>query len=274
MARPQRRRAAVASPSDAPLIDLSRDDDERQPPAQNSTDDVLVTEVRLPDVSFQGMTRRQRQTRTQNRNGRGSSISSAVVNRLVRSPAFRSLTELFARSHRRPQSPAFHRTSDDESWNGSDSIDSESSFDDEHTSADESVEDEDYDMDYETEEDEGEDMDLFPSDEEEYDDDLEDADYETYIALAEHLGEVKQRGLPSADIPHLPERIFSRVGDSIETCAVCLSTFEEGAPLVSLPCHHEFHWDCGANWLAQNASCPVCRAPVKVNSPENPVAIT
>lgn len=112
----------------------------------------------------------------------------------------------------------------------------------------------------------------YDDDEEEYDDEY---DYDAYLALADQLGEVRQRGIPSSEISSLPERIYQRKGsENPESCIICLGELEEGVPLVSLDCKHEFHWDCGANWLAQNASCPVCRAAVRVNTPKNPVNLT
>ena len=263
--RPRRRRNT--SPSidrQPPIIDLSHEVEETP---STPSDDVTITEVRIPEVSFQGISRRRRadSTRIQTE----PRPFTSVVGRLVRSPAFRSLSELFALASRQRRQRTHQSTSsDDEPWADSDDRDSENSFDSDDE-VDQSFED--YEMDYETEEE----MNLFPSEDDDFDgDEFEDADYETYIALAEHLGEVKQRGLPSADIPHLPDRIYTQDGTCPEACVICLAEFEEGVPLVSLPCHHEFHWNCGANWLAQNASCPVCRAPVHVNGPLNPVTIT
>lgn len=50
------------------------------------------------------------------------------------------------------------------------------------------------------------------------------------------------------------------VGDD-GTCAICLSEFEEGEELRSLPeCMHTYHVACIDMWLDSHSSCPICRA--------------
>lgn len=45
-----------------------------------------------------------------------------------------------------------------------------------------------------------------------------------------------------------------------ETCAVCLSAFEDGEEIRKLKCKHIFHKDCLDTWLQQDsATCPLCR---------------
>lgn len=49
------------------------------------------------------------------------------------------------------------------------------------------------------------------------------------------------------------------VGDDV-VCAVCLSEFEDGEELKTLPeCLHSFHAACIDVWLFSRATCPVCR---------------
>lgn len=50
------------------------------------------------------------------------------------------------------------------------------------------------------------------------------------------------------------------VGDDEETCAICLSEFEEGEELRRLPeCMHSYHMACIDMWLYSHSNCPVCR---------------
>lgn len=42
-------------------------------------------------------------------------------------------------------------------------------------------------------------------------------------------------------------------------CCICLSSYENGAELHSLPCSHHFHTTCIVKWLKINASCPLCK---------------
>ena len=48
-----------------------------------------------------------------------------------------------------------------------------------------------------------------------------------------------------------------------EACGVCLSPFEEGDELRTLPCLHHFHSSCVDRWLALKPLCPECRCSVR-----------
>ncbi|KAI3734863.1 hypothetical protein L6452_14343 [Arctium lappa] len=48
--------------------------------------------------------------------------------------------------------------------------------------------------------------------------------------------------------------------DDEPMCAVCLSEFEEGEELRTLPdCMHSFHVPCIDMWLYSHRNCPICR---------------
>ncbi|KAE7998487.1 hypothetical protein FH972_003029 [Carpinus fangiana] len=52
-------------------------------------------------------------------------------------------------------------------------------------------------------------------------------------------------------------------GIAQDECAVCLSVFEEGEEVRTLPrCKHSFHAPCIDMWLYSHSDCPLCRAPV------------
>ncbi|KAL8137503.1 hypothetical protein V2J09_003504 [Rumex salicifolius] len=42
-------------------------------------------------------------------------------------------------------------------------------------------------------------------------------------------------------------------------CCICLSCYEDGAELHTLPCNHHFHATCITKWLKMNATCPLCK---------------
>uniref|UniRef100_A0A7N0TGQ4 RING-type E3 ubiquitin transferase n=1 Tax=Kalanchoe fedtschenkoi TaxID=63787 RepID=A0A7N0TGQ4_KALFE len=42
-------------------------------------------------------------------------------------------------------------------------------------------------------------------------------------------------------------------------CCICLSAYEDGAELHTLPCNHHFHSSCIVKWLKMNATCPLCK---------------
>ena len=49
--------------------------------------------------------------------------------------------------------------------------------------------------------------------------------------------------------------------DNLElpSCCICLSEIKLGKHSILLPCAHLFHYKCGANWLKDNSTCPMCR---------------
>lgn len=50
-------------------------------------------------------------------------------------------------------------------------------------------------------------------------------------------------------------------------CSVCLSEFQEDESLRLLPkCSHAFHIPCIDTWLRSHTNCPMCRAPIVINS--------
>lgn len=56
--------------------------------------------------------------------------------------------------------------------------------------------------------------------------------------------------------------------DEDATCAVCLSEFEEGEELRTLPgCMHSFHVPCIDMWLYSHPSCPICRSDATASTP-------
>ncbi|XP_020518039.1 E3 ubiquitin-protein ligase At1g63170 isoform X3 [Amborella trichopoda] len=70
-----------------------------------------------------------------------------------------------------------------------------------------------------------------------------------------------QAGASDADISLLPTFTFNRrsLSPQDSQCCICLSSYEEGAELHSLPCHHCFHSGCIRRWLRINATCPLCK---------------
>lgn len=41
-------------------------------------------------------------------------------------------------------------------------------------------------------------------------------------------------------------------------CSICLSEYEEGEGLTTLPCGHIYHDECIASWCTNHARCPLC----------------
>jgi hypothetical protein len=62
------------------------------------------------------------------------------------------------------------------------------------------------------------------------------------------------------------ERLEDRIAHA-ENCTICLSDYEEGETLRTLPCFHIFHKDCIDDWLKQSKVCPVCKYQVDTVQP-------
>lgn len=59
---------------------------------------------------------------------------------------------------------------------------------------------------------------------------------------------------------HKFEKGAGLISENDGTCAVCLSEFEEGEDLRTLPeCMHSFHAECIDMWLYSHSNCPMCR---------------
>ncbi|XP_019508693.1 PREDICTED: E3 ubiquitin-protein ligase RLIM-like [Hipposideros armiger] len=70
--------------------------------------------------------------------------------------------------------------------------------------------------------------------------------------------DIKSIGLTKAQIDNLAIRYFGK-NDVLNTCTICTAEYTEGNRLRVLPCSHEYHIHCIDRWLADNATCPICR---------------
>ncbi|GKE25968.1 putative zinc finger, RING/FYVE/PHD-type containing protein [Tanacetum coccineum] len=49
-------------------------------------------------------------------------------------------------------------------------------------------------------------------------------------------------------------------GEEVDSCAICLSEYEENEKMATLRCGHGFHVECIKSWLLRKNVCPTCRA--------------
>ncbi|GJN13348.1 hypothetical protein PR202_gb00041 [Eleusine coracana subsp. coracana] len=71
-------------------------------------------------------------------------------------------------------------------------------------------------------------------------------------------------GLSQEDIDAIPAYEYIRKA-AAEQCAVCINVLRDGETVRRLPaCGHVFHAPCVDGWLRSHATCPMCRAGVKV----------
>ncbi|KAG7402093.1 hypothetical protein PHYBOEH_007307 [Phytophthora boehmeriae] len=60
----------------------------------------------------------------------------------------------------------------------------------------------------------------------------------------------------------LPVKIWTtdmKTTEQHTECVICLSDYEKDDQVISLPCGHTFHKDCGMTWLVEHNVCPTCR---------------
>lgn len=69
-------------------------------------------------------------------------------------------------------------------------------------------------------------------------------------------------------IPSHKHKKLTSSEDDEPMCAVCLSEFEDGDELRTLPeCMHSFHVPCIDMWLYSHRSCPICRLDAAIIAP-------
>ncbi|OWZ11467.1 hypothetical protein PHMEG_00015504 [Phytophthora megakarya] len=75
----------------------------------------------------------------------------------------------------------------------------------------------------------------------------------------------QQHGPPPTSKPFLeklPVKIWTQDMQQSEThteCVICLCDYEKDDKVISLPCGHSFHKECGMTWLVEHNVCPTCR---------------
>ncbi|KAL3521080.1 hypothetical protein ACH5RR_019229 [Cinchona calisaya] len=76
--------------------------------------------------------------------------------------------------------------------------------------------------------------------------------------------ELQQSSMENSLAELIPSHKYQKgaglIAENDGMCAVCLSEFEEGEELRTLPeCMHSFHAECIDMWLYSHSNCPVCR---------------
>eukprot|EP00742_Colponemidia_sp_Colp-10_P004097 GILJ01004372.1.p1 GENE.GILJ01004372.1~~GILJ01004372.1.p1 ORF type:complete len:508 (+),score=48.62 GILJ01004372.1:154-1677(+) len=97
--------------------------------------------------------------------------------------------------------------------------------------------------------------------------------FELIIEFAERMGQ-PDRGASEDLISQLPTRTFrpptrpvSELSPEQQQCMICLSEFEEGKEIRTLPCLHFFDCECIDQWLRTNKTCPICKTAVDMRAP-------
>ncbi|KAF8730098.1 hypothetical protein HU200_017065 [Digitaria exilis] len=73
---------------------------------------------------------------------------------------------------------------------------------------------------------------------------------------------------PESVVNSLPCRSYKKheapqCSDDMEQCHICLTEYEDGEQIRTLPCKHEFHLQCVDKWLKEiHRVCPLCRGDV------------
>lgn len=99
-------------------------------------------------------------------------------------------------------------------------------------------------------------------------------DYEGLLQIEQEAGPAvislfQNMGATQEEIDRCPTRILRETDDLLVQqegkepphCAVCLEPYCVEQQVRTIPCFHTFHCSCIDPWLAQKATCPVCKHP-------------
>ena len=99
----------------------------------------------------------------------------------------------------------------------------------------------------------------------------EDADYETLLEWESrrnrHTDNVKkaERSTICDNFPSRKYKHNKRKKEKIESCLICIESYETGDSIMTLPCMHTYHEECIRKWILENPTCPVCTHNVRDN---------
>jgi len=82
--------------------------------------------------------------------------------------------------------------------------------------------------------------------------------------IMEGMGQAQIPGASPELIESLPTHTIENIPDDPEAakCMVCLSQYEVGETVRTLPCFHRFHTSCVDEWLSRNKLCPICKTSI------------
>ncbi|XP_068660888.1 RING-H2 finger protein ATL2-like [Aristolochia californica] len=91
-----------------------------------------------------------------------------------------------------------------------------------------------------------------------------------FVFVTGGTGPAPSLGLDASVVHSLP--VFVYTSGSLEEpleCAVCLSEFQENEKGRNLPkCNHSFHIECIDMWFHSHSTCPLCRAAINLEGPQ------
>eukprot|EP00164_Ancoracysta_twista_P003958 GFYU01005309.1.p1 GENE.GFYU01005309.1~~GFYU01005309.1.p1 ORF type:complete len:313 (-),score=-3.63 GFYU01005309.1:361-1299(-) len=86
--------------------------------------------------------------------------------------------------------------------------------------------------------------------------------YESLLELLHRLN-ILSRGASTQMINILPTFAYDgKMPEDKNKCLICISEYEIGETLRTLPCLHCYHQECIDPWLTSNKTCPVCKIPI------------
>ena len=75
----------------------------------------------------------------------------------------------------------------------------------------------------------------------------------------------RRRGTPAEVFDQFDKVIFQKLetdDQDEDQCSICISEYENGEAVLTLPCNHKFHASCIKQWLEQSVKCPLCNREV------------
>eukprot|EP01112_Ceratiomyxa_fruticulosa_P017405 TRINITY_DN5413_c0_g1_i2.p1 TRINITY_DN5413_c0_g1~~TRINITY_DN5413_c0_g1_i2.p1 ORF type:complete len:288 (+),score=55.33 TRINITY_DN5413_c0_g1_i2:102-965(+) len=89
--------------------------------------------------------------------------------------------------------------------------------------------------------------------------------YEELLSLDE-INKPVSKTISTHQIASLPTRIYTPQNDTTRcSCSICLTEYDTGDRLRTLPCLHSFHIECVDKWLSMAKTCPTCKTEIDMS---------
>lgn len=71
-----------------------------------------------------------------------------------------------------------------------------------------------------------------------------------------------KRGVASVDVYPSYKYTGAPLPEDKKTCAICLSDYELGEDIKTIPCMHFYHKSCIDEWMVRSCVCPICKSKI------------
>lgn len=58
---------------------------------------------------------------------------------------------------------------------------------------------------------------------------------------------------------------INKLPEEKRNCVICMTQFEKGEKILTIPCCHLYHSDCIKDWFKKKNTCPICKFKIDRN---------